>query len=166
MRVPITKNKRKSGPYPYYGASGVVDHVDNYIFDQEALRISEDGANLLARSTPIAFVASGQYWVNNHAHIYEFADQVTLKYVEYYLENIDLKPFITGAAQPKLSQGNLNKIPIFIPSVEIQKEIVTIISKAQESAHQLAGQYRVKINHLKALKQSMLTQAFSEGGVQ
>ena len=161
MRVPITKSKRKSGQYPYYGASGIVDYVDNYIFDQVALLISEDGANILARSTPIAFVASGKYWVNNHAHIYSFSDTATLKYVEYYLENTDLKPFITGAAQPKLSQSNLNKIPIFIPPLDIQKKAVNIISEAERNARKLTSLYTDKINHMKALKQSMLTQAFS-----
>jgi len=165
-RIPITKNRRKSGPYPYYGASGIVDYVSEYIFDQESLLISEDGANILARSTPIAFVASGRYWVNNHAHIYAFPSSVTLKYIEYYLENTDLKPFVTGAAQPKLSQGNLNKIPIFIPFMVTQEKIVYVISQTKEASETLCVLYEDKLNHLKSLKQSMLTQSFSQGGVE
>ena len=110
-RVPITKGVRASGEYPYYGASGIVDYVVDYIFDEDTLLISEDGANLLARSTPVAFPASGKYWVNNHAHILKFENRTTQRFVELYLESIPLDDYITGAAQPKLNQKALNSIP-------------------------------------------------------
>ena len=103
-RVPITKGDRKEGPFPYYGASGIVDHVADYIFDEDILLISEDGANLLARSTPIAFSVSGKCWVNNHAHVLKFANPATQKFVEVYLNSISIEEFVTGAAQPKLNQ--------------------------------------------------------------
>jgi type I restriction enzyme S subunit len=93
-RVPITKAVRRSGEYPYYGASGIVDFVADYIFDEGVLLISEDGANLLARSTPIAFPASGKYWVNNHAHILKFENTTTQRFVELYLESIPLDDYI------------------------------------------------------------------------
>lgn len=128
-RKPITKGKRKSGEYPYYGASGIVDYVDGYIFEGNYLLISEDGANLIARSTPIAFSIEGKNWVNNHAHVLKFENTFMQKYVEYYLNLIDLKEYITGAAQPKLNQDNLNKIPIPIPSEPEQKKIVNILNK-------------------------------------
>ena len=119
QRIPITKSVRKSGKYPYYGASGIVDYVADYIFDCEALLVSEDGANLLMRSTPIAFSVSGKYWVNNHAHILKFKHRATQRFVEFYLESIALVEYVTGAAQPKLTQKALNSIPIPIPeSVE------------------------------------------------
>ncbi len=129
-RVPITKGVRKSGEYPYYGASGIVDYVADYIFDEDALLISEDGANLLARSTPIAFPASGKYWVNNHAHIVKFDSPTTQRFVELYLNNIPLDAYITGAAQPKLNQKALNTIPIPIPLLSEQQRIVDALDEA------------------------------------
>ncbi len=161
-RIPITKSDRRSGEYPYYGASGVVDYVDGYIFDGDHLLISEDGANLLARSTPIAFTASGRYWVNNHAHILKFDDMATQKFVELYLESIPLDEYITGAAQPKLNQKALNSIPIPIPeSTAAQQSIVDRLFAMQEQCDQLATVHEQKLTALDDLKKSLLHQAFS-----
>ena len=132
QRLPITKADRVSGAYPYYGASGIVDYVADYIFDGDTLLVSEDGANLLARSTPIAFPASGKYWVNNHAHILKFDDMATQRFVEYFLESIPLDEYITGAAQPKLNQRALNSIPIPVPPLAEQRRIVGILDEAFE----------------------------------
>ena len=129
QRKPVTKGKREYGEYPYYGASGIVDYVSDYIFDGDYLLISEDGANLLARSTPIAFSISGKNWVNNHAHVIRFDSAEMQKYVEIYLNSIDLSKYISGGAQPKLNQDNLNKIPIPVPSFSRVKEIVAILTK-------------------------------------
>ncbi len=126
-RKPVTKSDRSSGKYPYYGASGIVDYVEDYIFDGEYLLISEDGANLLARSTQIAFSISGKNWVNNHAHILKFENSLTQKYVEIYINQIDISNFVTGAAQPKLNQQSLAKIDVPLPPLEIQKQIVELI---------------------------------------
>ena len=115
--------------YPYYGASGIVDYVSNYLFDGDYLLVSEDGANLVARVTPIAFSASGKIWVNNHAHVLMFKTYVERKFVEYYLNMIDLSRFISTAAQPKLTQDNLNKIPVPTPSLEEQERIVAILDR-------------------------------------
>lgn len=124
-RKPVTKSDRESGEYPYYGASGIVDYVSGYIFDDELLLVSEDGANLMARSTPIAFSSSGKVWINNHVHVLKFNSMITQKYVEHYLNMIDLSEYITGAAQPKLNRENLNRIRINIPSsIEEQEKIV------------------------------------------
>ncbi len=123
-RKPVTKSDRSSGVYPYYGASGIVDYVEEYIFDGDFLLISEDGANLLARSTDIAFSISGKNWVNNHAHILKFKDRSTQKFVEVYINQINISNFVTGMAQPKLNQQQLNTIEIPFPSIEIQKQIV------------------------------------------
>jgi len=128
-RKPVTKSARKPGEIPYYGASGIVDYVSDYIFDGDYLLVSEDGANLLARSTPIAFSISGKTWVNNHAHILEFPTHTERRFVEIYLNSIDLAPFVTGGAQAKLSQTNLNKIPIPVPSIEEQERIVSFLDK-------------------------------------
>lgn len=123
-RKPVTKSDRSSGKYPYYGASGIVDYVDDYIFDGDFLLVSEDGANLLARSTDIAFSISGKNWVNNHAHVLKFHNPETQKFVEIYINQIDISEFVTGMAQPKLNQQALNTIAIPLPPLEIQKQIV------------------------------------------
>lgn len=130
-RVPITKSDRKKGKYPYYGASGIVDYVADYIFDENLLLISEDGANLLARVTPIAFSVSGKVWVNNHAHVLKFDKIETQIFVELYLNSISLEPYITGSAQPKLNQKALNSIEIPLPNFETQRQIVEQIEKEQ-----------------------------------
>jgi type I restriction enzyme, S subunit len=161
-RVPITKNVRSSGEYPYYGASGIVDYVAEYIFDGNNLLVSEDGANLLARATPIAFSVSGKYWVNNHAHILHFDNMATQRFAEFYLESIPLDEYITGAAQPKLNQKALNSIPIPIPkSVDEQAEIVESIEGVQEETRRLAALYERKQAALGELKKSLLHQAFA-----
>ena len=129
LRKPVTSGNREAGNIPYYGASGIVDYVKDYIFDGDYLLISEDGANLLARNTPIAFSISGKNWVNNHAHILQFDNRITQRYVEIYLNSIDLSPYISGGAQPKLNQQSLYKIPIPLPSYQKQKEIVTILDR-------------------------------------
>lgn len=129
LRKPITSGKRESGLIPYYGASGIVDYVKDYIFDGDYLLISEDGANLLARSTPIAFSISGKTWVNNHAHVLKFDHYATRRYVEMYLNSIDLSSFVTGGAQPKLTQNNLNKIPVPLPPLPEQERIVEILDR-------------------------------------
>ena len=128
-RKPIASSLREAGDIPYYGASGIVDYVKDYNFDGDFLLVSEDGANLLARSTPIAFSISGKSWVNNHAHILKFETYVERKYVEYYLNSIDLTPYILGATQPKLNKKNLNRINIPNPSPEEKKSIVSILDK-------------------------------------
>ena len=128
-RKPITSGLRTSGKIPYYGASGIVDYVKDYIFDGDFLLISEDGANLLARNTPIAFSASGKIWVNNHAHILKFETYEERRFIEFYLNKIDLTPYISGAAQPKLNKKNLNSIKFPVPSIPEQQRIVSILDK-------------------------------------
>ena len=128
-RKPVTKCNRNSGQFPYYGASGIVDYVDSYLFDGDYLLVSEDGANLVARSTPIAFSVSGKCWVNNHAHVLKFSTYEMRRYVEYYLNSINLSKYISGGAQPKLNQDNLNKISIPVPPMEWVKKIVKALDK-------------------------------------
>ncbi|MBX8659135.1 restriction endonuclease subunit S [Citrobacter freundii] len=130
-RKPITSGLREAGSIPYYGASGIVDYVKDYIFDGDFLLISEDGANLLARNTPIAFSISGKSWVNNHAHVIKFDSYAERRYVEYYLNSIDLAPYISGAAQPKLNKKNLESIRIPNPSPEDKERIVSILDKLE-----------------------------------
>lgn len=127
-RVPLSSmvRSKRHGIFPYYGASGIIDYVDDYIFDGEHVLISEDGENLKSRQTPIAFLADGKFWVNNHAHIVKGVKPFYNKLIKYYFQNLDLNPYLTGAVQPKLNKAALTSIPLYIPSDE--KEQITIAS--------------------------------------
>ncbi|MHA7855339.1 restriction endonuclease subunit S [Marinobacter shengliensis] len=160
-RIPITKAKRKSGNIPYYGASGVVDHVVDYLFDEDLLLVSEDGANLLARTYPIAFSISGKSWVNNHAHVLRFSNIESQKFVESYLNSISLRPYVSGMAQPKLNQKALNSIPVPFPSLTVQEEIVGKLEDISASTSRLLTVGAQKLQALRELKQSLLQKAFS-----
>jgi type I restriction enzyme, S subunit len=160
-RVPITKNFRKEGPIPYYGASGIVDYVADFLFDEDLLCISEDGANLLARTYPIAFPISGKTWVNNHAHVLRFENMISQKFVELYLNSIKLDDYVSGMAQPKLNQTMLNKIKIPLPSVKEQQAIVQKLDALSTETKKLAAIYQQKINDLDELKKSILQKAFA-----
>ena len=161
-RVPITKADRISGEYPYYGASGIVDYVADFIFDEETLLVSEDGANLLARSTPIAFPATGQYWVNNHAHILKFENKITQRLVELYLESIPLNDYITGAAQPKLNQKALNSIPIPLPPLPEQHRIVAILDAAFDHIATAKANCEANLLNARAIFESHLQAVFAK----
>ena len=147
-RVPIAstiRSKQSNKIYDYYGAAGAIDKVDNYIFDERLLLIGEDGANLLSRTKDNAFFADGKYWVNNHAHVLDSSDKFLLEFVALYINTIPLDDYITGSAQPKLSQDNLNNIHLPIPPIEEQRRILTmieslmsIICEIRESKQQLS----------------------------
>lgn len=131
-RIPIKSTNRTTGPYPYWGASGVVDHVSDYIFDHPTLLISEDGENLRSRKTPIAFYVEGKYWVNNHAHVFLAKEGYDLRFLSYLMEQIDVGGFITGSTQPKLTAGALARIPINVPSLEEQKRIASLLGSLDD----------------------------------
>ncbi len=132
-RRPITASERKEGPYPYYGASGIVDYVEDYIFDEDILLVSEDGANLLMRSTPIAFSVSGKVWVNNHAHVVRFSKMSLQKYIEVAFSMIDITDCITGSAQPKLNQAKLNAMLFPIPDDDKLETYLSLITQVDKS---------------------------------
>ena len=159
-RIPITKNKRISGDIPYYGASGIVDYVADFIFDEDLLLVSEDGANLLARTYPIAFPISGKTWVNNHAHALKFENMGSQKFVEYYLNSIKLDDYVSGMAQPKLNQKMLNSIPVPYPEIDIQKEIVNQLDDLKSKTQTLESNYQQELDALDELKKSILQKAF------
>ena len=126
-RVPVKGNERKPGPYPYYGASGIVDRVDGYLFDGEYLLIGEDGENLRTRQTPIAFIAKGKFWVNNHAHIVRGNHRADTRFLSYVLSQTDIGGYLTGSTMPKLTQGNLNRVPVIAPPLAEQKAIAAVL---------------------------------------
>ena len=131
IRVPLSgiEREKRQGEYPYYGAQSIIDYVNEYLFDGNYILIAEDGENLRTRNQPIAFAVSGQFWVNNHAHIVKgksnIADDL---FIKYFLNNIDINPYVTGAAQPKLSQRNLKEIAIIVPPLSTQRKIASILS--------------------------------------
>lgn len=131
MRVPLSSIERdtRQGEYRYYGAQGVIDHIDNYIFDGQFVLIAEDGANLVTRNEPIAFLVDGRFWVNNHAHVVKGKDGVADDYyVTRLLNSMNIAGFITGAAQPKLSQQSLKLIKVALPNYDTQRRIVAVFS--------------------------------------
>ena len=141
-RVPITSTNRKAGNYPYYGASGIVDYVKDYIFDEDILLISEDGANLVMRSTPIAFSVSGKVWVNNHAHVVRFESKATQKYIEICFALTDISGSITGTAQPKLNQAKLNAMMFCVPPIELQEQFAAFVEQTDKSKYYSSLSFR------------------------
>jgi len=141
-RIPVSKEDRKKmyGEYDYYGASGVIDKVDNYLFEKDLLLIGEDGANLLSRSTPIAFIAKGKYWVNNHAHVIDSTIPELLLFLVHYFASIKLDKYVTGTAQPKMNQEKMNSILVVLPPLAEQKRIVAKIDELMTLCDKLEAQ--------------------------
>jgi len=135
-RVPLSQKERskRRGPYPYYGASGVIDHVDDYLFDEPLILLSEDGFNLVNRTTRVAFKVQGQIWVNNHAHVLRPSSGFNIDYLAEYLESINLQPYITGTFQRKLNKSECEQIPIPAPPLDEQQRIAEIIRAVDESS--------------------------------
>ena len=155
-RKPITASERKTGVYPYYGASGIVDHVADYIFNEDILLVSEDGANLLMRSTPIAFSVSGKVWVNNHAHVVRFEKMNMQKYIEVYFSLIDISDQITGSAQPKLNQAKLNAMQFGIPEdseLDVFLDFIKQVDKSRDGFQNI-------LDKLNALQTSLMQEYF------
>ncbi len=155
-RIPITEKDRKKGFTPYYGASGIVDYVDGFIFDEVLLCVSEDGANLVARTYPIAFSISGKTWVNNHAHVLKFPNSNTQVMVENYINSINLEDFLTGMAQPKLNRAKLDIIPIPLPNEKEQQKIAGCLSSIDDRITEQAKKIEALKAHKKGLMQGLL----------
>lgn len=161
-RIPLSRHMRanRKGEFRYYGATGVVDYVNDYIFNGKYILIGEDGANLLSKSRSLAFLVNGKFWVNNHAHVVQCKPGFSLEYLCYYFNSLDLSTFITGSAQPKLTQANLNCIQVCVPSINEQEDIVRQIETRLYECDKLAETIKLTLNHVEGLKQSILQQAF------
>ena len=152
-RVPVSSEDRqhRAKVFDYYGASGVIDKIDGYLFDKTLLLIGEDGANLINRSTPIAFLALGKYWVNNHAHVIDVTHDGLLEYLCLFINAISLEPYITGTAQPKMNQAKLNSIPVALPPFAEQHRIVACVEElmklcdALEQSGRLADEQHARL---------------------
>lgn len=162
-RIPLNSRDRekRKGIFPYYGASGVVDYIDDYLFEGEHVLISEDGENLRTRKTPIAFKADGKFWVNNHAHIVKGKASFLNDYIVYFFQNLDLTPYITGAVQPKLNKENLLSIPILVPSKNENIEWIVEILKSLDDKIEINRQ----INQtLEEIAQALFEHYFMDNG--
>lgn len=160
QRIPLSSEERADleDLYPYYGASGVIDMVDDYLFDESLILVAEDGANLLSRSTPLAFLATGKYWVNNHAHILKPLSG-DIRYWVATLETFDFSPLITGAAQPKLTADRLAGIRLPVPPAAEQTAIADYLTSKTSELDDLVVQAVTVIDRLTEYRQALITSA-------
>ena len=160
LRKPITKRDRTPGPYPYYGATGVLDHVADYIFDEPLVLIGEDGAKWEAGENS-AFKIDGKTWVNNHAHVVRpHRDEILDDWLIYFLNASDLMPFVSGMTVPKLNQGRLREIPIPIPPPEEQQRIVAVLDEAFEGLNRAHAHTEVNLENAQSFFLSALREVF------
>ena len=153
LRMPVEASERSTlgdTLFPFYGASGVIDHIDRFNVEGESILVGEDGANLVSRNLPIAYFAEGRYWVNNHAHILR-PKAGSMRYYFYALEACDYAPFITGSAQPKLSQRNLNDVYLPVPLSMAEQEQIAV--ELQRSLEDISRVFDLKLEQLDLLKQ-------------
>ncbi|MDW8802951.1 restriction endonuclease subunit S [Clostridium sp. A1-XYC3] len=125
-RKPVKEQERTSGPYAYYGATGIIDYINDFIFEGEYLLLGEDGANIVTRNAPLVYKTSGKFWVNNHAHIFKPKDNFNIDFLKYYLELINYIPYNTGTAQPKLNAESVKIIPVKAPNIKEQERIASL----------------------------------------
>lgn len=159
-RIPLSAEERgvmESRIYDYYGASGIIDKVENFLFDEDLILIGEDGANLLTRSKRLVFIATGKYWVNNHAHIIKPING-NLNYYCEFLELIDYSVYITGSAQPKLTQEALMSLKIIEPPINEQNEIYSFIKKETNKIDTIISKTQQEIELLKEYKTALISE--------
>ena len=165
LRVPLnseTRGSMKLKVYDYYGASGVIDKVENYIFDEPLILIGEDGANLYLRSTPLAFKATGKYWVNNHAHVLR-PKHGNIDYLVNMLESLDYTHYITGAAQPKLTSEHLTNITVIVPLLPEQTQIANFLDRKTQQIDELIRIKERRIELLHEQRTALINQAVTKG---
>ncbi|CEA00299.1 Type I restriction modification DNA specificity domain protein [Metalysinibacillus saudimassiliensis] len=160
QRKPVKETDRISGEFPYYGASGIVGYVNDFIFEGEYLLLSEDGANIISRNLPIVYKTKGKFWVNNHAHIFTSKSFISQEFLFQYLEKINYIPFNSGTAQPKLNLDSIKSIPLFIPKYEEQEKLSDLLCRIDKKI-QLQQQ---KIDLLQEQKKGFLQKMFPKVG--
>ncbi len=157
LRKPVKENERISGCYPYYGASGIIDYVDNYIFDGEYILLGEDGANIIMRSTPLAFKVKGKIWVNNHAHVLQVKLGYNIDFIVNLLESINYDKYNSGTAQPKLNREVCENLILIVSTIEEQTAIAKILSTQDREIELLEKELEQEKLKKKALMQLLLT---------
>ena len=159
QRIPIDSGERKAGPYPYYGASGIIDYVDGFIFNGEYVLLAEDGANIILRSSPIAYLSKGKFWLNNHAHIMKMKTGSN-EFLLQLLEKQNYEKYNTGTAQPKLNGEVVKNITLPFPSDEEQSAIGSLFSTLDN----LLASYKDNLANYQSLKATMLSKMFPKAG--
>lgn len=165
-RKPVEASLREingNAKYDYYGASGVIDQVGDYLFDFDSILVSEDGANLLSRNLPLVYVATGKYWVNNHAHVLTPSPEMDFEFLALQLEAADYRPLITGALQPKLTKSNLGRLRLLKPPLGIQQQIVKYLSEETLKVEDLRQKLTEQRRLLEKYKRQMVTQTVKRG---
>lgn len=163
-RKPITKRDREAGEYPYYGATGVLDYVSGYLFDEPLVLVGEDGAKW-ASGENTAFAAEGRYWVNNHAHVLRpHRNTILDNWLIYYINHSDLTEFVSGLTVPKLNQGSLREIPIPVPPLAEQQRIVALLDEAFAGLAKAKANAEKNLQNARALFESHLNDVFSKRG--
>ena len=159
QRIPIDSGERKAGPYPYYGASGIIDYVDGYIFNGEYVLLAEDGANIILRSSPIAYLTKGKFWLNNHAHIMKMKTGSN-EFLIQLLEKQNYEKYNTGTAQPKLNGEVVKKISLHFPSDDEQSAIGSLF----RTLYDLLASYKYNLANYQSLRRTMLSKMFPKAG--
>ncbi|HIF9065321.1 TPA: restriction endonuclease subunit S [Photobacterium damselae] len=156
QRKPIKQEERANiqGQYPYYGATGIIDYVNDYIFDDELILLGEDGENILSRVLPHVFVVRGKVWINNHAHVFKANKNMNTDFLCMYLESLDYKKYNSGSAQPKINKAVCEKIPVMIPLLKEQQKIASVLTAADKEIELL----NAKLAHLKQEKKALMQQ--------
>jgi type I restriction enzyme S subunit len=163
LRKPITKRDRIEGEYPYFGATGILSYVHNYIFSEKLVLIGEDGAKWLSGDNT-SFIAEGKYWVNNHAHVIRPIRKLIMdEWIVYFLNFSDLTPFITGMTVPKLNQEKMRSIPIPLPPLPEQQRIVAILDEAFAAIAKAKANAEQNLKNAKELFESYLQGVFENG---
>lgn len=162
QRIPIEESERnkRHGKYPYYGASGIIDYIDDFIFDEKLICFAEDGENLRSRVLPISFIIEGKTWVNNHAHVLKPKDNLMIhEYLNSYLNLHKLEKYVASTAQPKLTQKDMREIPIICPPVIEQQKIVSVLSNVDS----LIQQTQKEIEQTQRLQKGLMQRLFTKG---
>jgi len=163
-RRPVTRSARTAGSVPYFGANGIQDYVDGFLFDGTFLLMGEDGSVVNPDGSPVLNWATGRMWVNNHAHVLASRnDEVDLRFAYYYLQTVDIRELVTGSAQPKLNQANMNRIRIPVPPLEVQREIVRVLDMFQSLEAELEAELEARRRQYAHYADSMLTSGLSAG---
>ncbi len=157
QRKPIKEQERSSGEYAYYGATGIIDYIDNYIFEGEYLILGEDGANIITRNAPLIYKTQGRFWVNNHAHIFKPISKFNMDFMKHNLELINYIPYNTGTAQPKLNTDSLKSILFNSPSLQEQEKIASLLSLIDDKINLQSE----KVKYLKDYKKGLMQKIFS-----
>lgn len=162
-RIPIDAGLREEGPYPYWGAGSIQDYVNNYLFDEEIILLGEDGAPFFDKYRPVSFLVSEKVWVNNHIHVLKGKKDFFNKFIVYFLNCVDYQEYINGSVLNKLTQENMNNIPLILPSFDEQQKIADFLDKKCANIDEIISKTEKQIEVLEQYKKSLITETVTKG---